>query len=51
MRILTSHPCIRTESHNPLEDASLPDDGHDGQGRITERTKICDHNKGKMIGT
>ena len=31
MRILTSHPCIGTESHNPLEDASLPDDESDGQ--------------------
>ena len=31
MRILTSHPCIGTESHNPLEDASLPDDGSNGQ--------------------
>ena len=33
MRILTSHPCIRTESHNPLEDASFSDDESDGQCR------------------
>lgn len=31
MRILTSHPCIGTESHNPLEDASLPDYESGGQ--------------------